>query len=56
MYTYPTLVPTNECISLKMSYIGHVVRGNGLELLHFRGNGYRLRGRPQRRWIDELRV
>jgi len=40
----------------KLSYFGHVMRGNGLEktVMLGMGEGKRSRGRPRRRWIDEV--
>ena len=40
----------------KLTYFGHVVRGNGLEksIMLGMGEGGRGRGRPRRRWMDEV--
>jgi len=41
---------------LKLSYFGHVLRGEGLEksIMLRMGNGCRGRGRPRKRWLDEI--
>ena len=40
----------------KLSYFGHVMRSNGLEkeLMTACGEGRKRRGRPRRRWLDEV--
>ena len=40
----------------KLKYFGHVVRAGGLEsqVMLGMGGGARSRGRPRRRWIDEI--
>ena len=40
----------------KLSYFGHVMRSNGLEkeLMTACGEGRRRRGRPRKRWLDEV--
>jgi hypothetical protein len=45
-----------KVLKLKLAYFGHVVRGEGLEktVMLGMGNGSRSRGRPRRRWLDEL--
>ena len=45
-----------KVLRIKLSYFGHVVRGDGLEkaVMLGMGNGSRSRGRPRRRWLDEL--
>ena len=40
----------------KFSYFGHVMRSNGLEkeMMTACGEGRRRRGRPRKRWMDEV--
>ena len=40
----------------KMTYFGHVMRANGMEkeMLLACGEGRRSRGRPRRRWMEEI--
>jgi len=42
---------------LKLSFFGHVLRGEGLEksIMLGVGNGCRGRGRPRKRWLGEIR-
>jgi len=42
---------------LKLSYFGHVLRGDGLEksIMLGMGNGCRGRGRSRKGWLDEIR-
>ena len=41
-----------------MMFFGHVMRANGLEreMMLACGEGRRKRGRPRRRWMDEIHV
>src|SRR6266568_485313 len=43
-------------LKMKLAYFGHVVRGKGLESMVMlgMGSGTRGRGRPRRRWLDDL--
>jgi len=43
-------------LKMKATYFGYVVRSDGLEktLIYGMGNGKRGRGRPRRRWMDEV--
>jgi len=43
-------------LKLKLSYFGHLIRADGLEkdFILGIGNGTRSRGRPRRRWLDEI--
>ena len=47
----------NKMMNQKLSYFGHVMRSHGLEkdVMLGMGNGSRSRGRPRRRWMDEIR-
>ena len=40
----------------KLSYFGHIVRSTGLEkaIMLGMGKGQRKRGRPRRRWLDDV--
>ena len=40
----------------KLTFFGHIIRAQGLEaeVMLGMGNGARSRGRPRRRWIDEI--
>jgi len=51
---YPTL--ENVRLRRKLEYFRHVVRGEGLEkaVMFGMGGGSRSRGRPRRRWLDEV--
>ena len=53
----PTMSLENIILNRKLSYFGHVIRGQGLEstVMLGMGNGQRNRGRPRKRWIDEVR-
>jgi hypothetical protein len=46
----------NKMSELKLRYFGHVVRTNGLEksIMFGMGEGQRRRGRPRKRWLDEI--
>jgi len=41
----------------KLGLFGHVMRSDGLEkgMMLAHGNGRRRRGRPRRKWMDEIR-
>ena len=45
-----------KALKMKLSYFGHVVRSEGLEktVMLGMGGGSRGRGRPRRRWMDEI--
>jgi len=51
---YPTL--ENVRLRHKLAYFGHVVRGENLEeaVMLGMGGGSRSRGRPRRRWRDDV--
>jgi len=51
---YPSL--ENARLRRKLAYFGHVVRGEGLEkaVMLGMGGGSKSRGRPIRRWLDEV--
>ena len=42
----------------KLTFFGHVMRANGLEkaIMIGMGNGQRRKGRPRRRWLDEIEM
>jgi len=46
----------HNVLKLKLTYLGHIVRSDGLEKTFSFGigNGRRSRGRPRRRWMDEV--
>jgi hypothetical protein len=48
---------TDRLCKQKLTYFGHVMRGNGLEktIVMGMGEGARGRGRPRTRWMDEIR-
>jgi len=51
---YPAL--ENVGLGRKLAYFGHVVRDEGLEkaVMLGMGGGIRSRGRPRRRWLNEV--
>jgi hypothetical protein len=46
----------NKIAKLKLEYFGHVVRADGLEksIMLGMGDGHRNRGRPRRRWLEDI--
>jgi len=46
-----------EAVKLKLSYFGHVIRADELEkdFIHGMGNGTGSKGRPEHRWLNEIR-